>query len=279
MLDNQEIKKIEDFVYAKPRSIQEIAEHIKKNWRTADRYVDEIKKNFGTLDIRVFREGTRGALKIVYWASIEKISNSIFQEQLEQIIMQSRKKEDMRAFDIFQYVPDKNKEVWIKKGKDESDAGRLNEFKDLLLQAKKQILFFSGNLSFVNFDDGKTNVFRVLEELVKKGISIKIICRVDFTGSKNVEKLLSLNFKHGKELIEIHNREQPLRATIVDNNLINLKEFNEPTGRKNELEEKIFIFYTIKNKEWIEWLSRIFWKMFSSSIDSKKRLEEMKKIK
>ena len=166
-----------------------------------------------------------------------------------------------------------------KKGKDESDAGRLNEFRDFLLQAKKQVLFFSGNLSFINFDDGQTNVFKVLEELVKKGISLKVICRVDFTGSENAEKLLALNFKYGKELIEIHNREQPLRATVVDNQFMNLKEYNEPTGRKNELSEKIFIFYTIKNKEWGEWLSRIFWKMFSSSIDAKKRLEEMKKIK
>ena len=147
------------------------------------------------------------------------------------------------------------------------------------MQTKKQILFFSGNLSFVNFYDGKVKLFDVLEELVKRGISIKVVCRVDFAARENVEKLLSLNFKYGKELIEIHHREQPLRATIIDNNIINLKEIEEPTGRKNELVEKTFIFYTIKNKEWNEWLSRIFWKMFSSSIDSKKRLEEMRKIK
>jgi hypothetical protein len=279
MLKNDEIKKIEDFVYAKPRSIQEIAEHIKKNWRTADRYIEEIKKNFGTLEVRVFREGTRGALKIVYWASIEKLSNTIFQEQLEADILKFHKKEDFRPFDIFQYVQDKDKYVWIKRGKDESDAGRLDEFKELLLRAKKQILFFSGNLSFVNFEDKKIKLFDVLEELIKRGISIKVVCRVDFAARENVEKLLALNFKYGKELVEVHYREQPLRATIIDSEIINLKEIEEPTGRKNELTEKTFIFYTIKNKEWTEWLSRIFWKMYSSSIDSKKRLDEMKKIK
>jgi len=279
MLKNDEIKKIEDFIRAKPRSIQEIASHINKNWRTADRYVEEIKQNFGTLDTRVFREGTRGALKIVYWASVEKISNTVFQEQLESTLMNFHRKEDFRPFDIYQFVPDKDKFVWIKKGKDESNAGRLNEFKEMLLQTKKQVLFFSGNLSFLNFDDGKVNLFDVLEELVKRGISIKVICRVDFAARENVEKILSLNFKHGKELVEIHHREQPLRATIIDNNIINLKEIEEPTGRKNELSEKIYKFYTIKNKEWVEWLSKIFWKMFSSSIDSKKRLEEIKKIK
>jgi hypothetical protein len=147
------------------------------------------------------------------------------------------------------------------------------------LGSKKQILFFSGNLSFINFDDGKTNYFRILEELVKKNISIKVICKADLISKENVEKLLSLNFKYGKELIEIHHRNQPLRATIVDNDLINLKEIKEPTGRRNELAEKTFIFYTIKDKEWTDWLSKIFWKMFSSSIDSRKRLDEMRKIR
>ena len=87
MLSTEIIKKIEDFVYSKPRSIQEVAHHINKNWRTADRYIKEIQKNHGTLDTRVFREGTRGALKIIYWASIEKASSSIFQEQLEEQII------------------------------------------------------------------------------------------------------------------------------------------------------------------------------------------------
>ena len=72
MLSSEVIKKIEDFVYEKPRSIQEIAEYIKKNWRTADRYIQEIEKNFGTISTKVFREGTRGALKIVYWSAVEK---------------------------------------------------------------------------------------------------------------------------------------------------------------------------------------------------------------
>ena len=55
MLDVQMINKIEEFVYDKPRSIQEIAEFIGKNWRTADRYIEEIEKNFGTISTRVFR--------------------------------------------------------------------------------------------------------------------------------------------------------------------------------------------------------------------------------
>jgi hypothetical protein len=279
MLDTELIKKIEDFIYSKPRSVQEIAVYINKNWRTADRYITEIEKNFGTISTRIFREGTRGALKIVYFSSTDKISHSVFQEQLEEDIFFRKSKHEFSSFDIFQYVPQKDKTAWIKKGQDEVDAGRLNEFKELLLGAKKQILFFSGNLSFINFDDGKVNIFKVLEELIKKGISIKVVCRVDLAGKENIEKLLSLNFKHGKEIIEIHHREQPLRISIIDNKIANLKEIKEPTGRQNELKIKTYIFYTIKNKEWVEWLSKIFWKMFNSSIDVKKRLEELNKIK
>ena len=102
VLDPKTISKIESFVYPKPRSIQEIAECIGKNWRTADRYIEEIEKNFGTVSTRVFRGGTRGALKIVYWASVEKRSHSIFQERLEQDILSCKKK---GGFFRIRYLP------------------------------------------------------------------------------------------------------------------------------------------------------------------------------
>jgi len=279
MLSSEVIRKIEEFVYSKPRSVQEISVYLKKNWRTVDRYIEEIVKDYGTLSVRVFREGTRGALKIVYWSSIEKVSKSVFQEDLEETITREKGKMDFAAFDIFQYVDDSKKYAWIKNGVDESSAGRLKEFKDILLQAKKQVLFFSGNLSFINFDDGKVYVFELLEELVKRNISIKIIGRVDWVSKENIEKVLSLNMKYGKELIEIRHRQQPLRATIIDNKLVNIKEVKEPSLRKKEVNEKLFIFYTITDKEWIEWLIKIFWKMFNSSINARKRLDELKKIK
>ena len=279
MLDTETIRKIEDFVYPQPRSIQEIAQFIGKNWRTADRYVDEITKQFGTLSTKNFREGTRGALKVVYWASVEKVSNSIFQEQMEKDILTGKTKHDFSGFNIFQHVKDKEKTAWVKQGKNEVDLGRLSDFTEFLNKAEKQVLFFSGNLSFVNYKDKKNDVFKVLENLVKRGISIKIICRVDIGGRNNVEKLLSLNHKYGKELIEIRHREQPLRITVVDKKIANIKEVKEPTGRENELNEKTFIFYTIKDREWIEWLSKIFWKMFNNSISAEKRLEELKKLR
>ncbi len=278
MLTQEEIKKIEEFVYTKPRSIQEIAEHLDKNWRTADRYINEIEKNFGTITTRVFREGTRGALKIVYWASVEKLSNNVFQEKLEQEIILAKKKEDFSAFDIFQFVQDKNKKAHITKTINE-DGENLKELAEMLNQAQKQVLIFSGNLSFINLKTKNFDGLKILEDLVKKRVSIKILCRVDLAGKENIEKVLSLNYKYGRESIEIRHKEHPIRAFIIDNKLFRIKEIKEPTGKINELDKKVFIFYTIKDKDWTEWISRIFWKIFSGSIGSNKRLEEINKIK
>ncbi|MFH1802394.1 MAG: hypothetical protein ABH864_02985 [archaeon] len=276
MLNIQLIKKIEDFIYAKPRSVQEIASHLDKNWRTADRYVQEIEKQYGTLATRTFREGTRGALKIVYWASVEKASNSVFQEQLEKKILSGIKPEDFLPFDIFQHVPDKNKDARVENGKDESLLG-LDELKKLLNSARKQILIFSGNLSFFYFRDKETNILHEIEKLLQKNISIKVISRVDYIGSENIRNAMSLNLKHGKENIEIRHREQPLRAIIIDNKILSIKEKRKPT-REGEAGKNTFIFYTIKSKDWVEWLTKIFWNMFSSSINANKRLEEMRKF-
>ena len=62
MLNNELIKKIEAFVYSKPRSIQEVASHIGKNWRTADRYVQDIENNFGTILANTANIGAGGLL-------------------------------------------------------------------------------------------------------------------------------------------------------------------------------------------------------------------------
>lgn len=276
MLKNEEIKKIEDFVAQKPRSVQEIAEQLNISWRTADRYIEQIKEDFGTLQTRVFREGTRGALKIVFLAGIEKVSHSIFQQELEKEIMSGKKKEDFSAFDIYQYISDKNKKAIIERTAEEEDTN-LKEFGNIHTLAKKQLLLFSGNLSFVNLK--KINMIKILEELIKRGVKIKILCRVDLAGKSNIEKVLSLNHRCGKEMIEIRHRDHPVRGIIVDNKLLRMKEIKEPTGKIKELDKKVFIFYTIQDKEWIDWLSRIFWKIFSQSIDANKRLEELNKLK
>ncbi len=279
MLDAATVKKIIDFVFVRPRTIQEIAEHIDKNWRTADRYVQEIQEEQGTLSTRVFREGTRGALKVVYGVNAEKISNTVAQQILEDHIFKSLWRDDFSPFDIFQYVPENNKQVWSRQGKGEDYLGTLDNLRDLLLQTEKQLLLFSGNLSFVFYKDKKIDIFSVFEELVKRGVSIKVVCRVDLTGLDNIKRLLSLNFKYGKELIEIHHKQQPLRCTVVDKKFFNIKEVFTPTSRNYELQKKTYVFYTINEKEWLDWITKIFWKMFSHSIDAGDRIEQWNKVK
>jgi len=274
MLDSETINKIEEFVYTKPRSIQEIAELLQKNWRTADRYIDEIQKNFGTISTRVFRGGTRGALKIIYWSSVEKVSSSIFQERLEKEIFNCKKKEDFSAFDIFQYVPQKNRKSFVFDKEEEN----ILDFKNILLGAKKQILFFSGNLSFINIENKEKDMYDIFEKLIKNKVNIKILCRVDLAGIKNIEQLLSLNLKYGNNLIEIRHDSHPIRGFIIDGKFIRLKEVKEPTGKIKELNNRKFIFYNISEKSWAEWLSKIFWKKFSNSMDGNKRLEHLNQI-
>jgi len=274
MLKSEIIKKIETFVCQKPRSIQEIAQQIGKNWRTADRYVEDISEQFGTIAIRVFRGGTRGALKIVYWAAAGENRHSVFQEKIEHSILFTRKKEDFSAFDIYQHIDAKNKKVNVHA----SEMDNLQDFKELLVSTEKQLLLFSGNLSFINLQKKKNDLSAVFDTLAKKGAIIRIICRVDIAGKDNVERLLSFNFKHGKEYIEIHHAEQPLRAAIIDGKKIRMKEVKEPTGKINELNKRLFIYYTINDKEWAEWLSVIFWKIFSSSLDARNRLLEINRI-
>jgi len=276
MLNSEIIKKIEDFVLQKPRSINEIAEVLHKNWRTADRYIEEIEKNLGTIATRTFRGGTRGALKIVFWSSTEKVNHSVFQEKLEKEILTARRKEDFSAFDIFQHVKDEYKRTYLQE--EENNPREMEELFSMLNNAQKQVLILSGNLSFLNLKYKNKTLLQVLEELVKRKIPVKVLCRVDIIGKANLERLLSLNYKEGTEYVEVAHKDHPLRAFIVDNKMFRIKEIKEPTGKIGELDKKVFIYYTIRDKEWSEWLSKIFWKMFSNSIKAQRRLEEMNKI-
>jgi len=283
MAINTEItKQICDFVRIKPRNIQEIAFLIKKNWRTAERYVERIEKETGCIATRIFREGTRGALKIVYWNSVEEIHNTSFQEVLFNKIMNRAHKADFSPFDIYQHVADSEKKAYIE---DASRIGHdLNVSKEqdlvgLLRSASKQVFVFSGNLSWINARQGKVRVIEVIKELAKRKVSVKIICRVSIVGVDNVKKLLAINEEVGREVIEIRHRYQPLRAMIIDSRIVKLREIKDPAYyMQDELKKKIKIFYDIYDRDWIEWLQKIFWKMFSIGMPAEKRIGEIEKI-
>ena len=274
MLTPEIAKKINDFVFLKPRSIDEIASHIKKNWRTANRYIERIAEQQGTIAIRTFREGTRGALKIVYWANIEKIHSSAFQEKLFEQIKSGKRKEDFSPFDIWQHVALKKKSAFLEEQEDESKTAFNKDLPNLFKGTEKQLLIFSGNLSWANLIE-ELNIYKTLEELGKKNVSIKILVRVDVNSLEHVKKFIDLNNKLGKEFIEIRHLQQSLRAFIIDKKIARFKEIRNQDQKKKK---KTWIFYNIYDKDWIEWLQKVFWNLFSSAIPALKRIEEIEKI-
>jgi hypothetical protein len=91
--------------------------------------------------------------------------------------------------------------------------------------------------------------------------------------------MLAINKRVGWDAIEIRHCYQPLRATITDNEVAVLREILNPEiYQKGELKEKLYVLYYIYDKDWIEWMQRIFWHLFRSAIDAKKRMEELKLI-
>ncbi len=265
VLDSKTVDQIKAFVYQKPRTIDEIARMLKKNWRTADRYVREIVERTGTIGVRTFREGTRGALKIVYWENLEKIYSTKVQEQIFKRLEIGINKTDFSPFDIYQYIHEENRSAEVNKPWD---------IPKILNNAKQEVLVFSGNLTFLN-----NKILRVMEKLADNGCYIKVLCRIDIVSAKNVERILSINDRIKKELIEVRHLEQPLRAFVIDSNISYFREIRIPSIRDEELKTPMEIYYEINDKDWSEWLKNLFFKKFQSAIPAQKRLEDVETIK
>jgi hypothetical protein len=268
------IKKINDFVYVKPRTIQEIAGMLGKNWRTADSYVSRIAKETGTLSTRTFRSGTRGALKIVYWSSIEKIHSMEFQEKLLKSIESSNRKEHFSPFDIYQYVDADKRNAVMRTVKSPAE----DNIKDYLKSAQSQVLSFSGNLSWINTTENKERLVDVVEDLARNNISIKIISRITIDGISNLKKILSVNEKAGRNAIEIRHRDHPLRGFVIDDRVARFREVRDPLDSTAGLSEKILLFYEIYDKEWVEWFQKVFWYFFRASVPAEKRMGDLNSI-
>lgn len=277
-LDIETTDKIKNFVRIKPRTIQEIALFIGKNWRTANSYVEKISKETGEISYRVLRSGTPGALKIVYWNNLEQINHTQTQERLFRQIEIGKDVEDFSPFDVYQYVDEKKKNAFIETQAEEN----INVKQDLvgtLRSAEKQVLFFSKNLSWANVKQKNIKIIEVFKELVEKGISIKFLSDINISNIENAQKLTALNDIFGKDLIEIRHCKHPLRAFIVDDKVMKFKERREPSKDKNsKFKKESYLFYEIYDKEWIEWMQKVFWGLFRTSMPVYKRIKELKTI-
>jgi hypothetical protein len=273
MLEKQIVNKVLDFIRVKPRTIQEVSIHIEKNWRTAERYTETITQETGLIATRTFREGTRGALKIVYWNAIDLAKSSAYQERLFERIVQGTRKEDFSPFDIYQFVPDSRRAAYLEKT--EFSKHEDIKFDKLIAKAQHQVLFFSGNLSWMELGP---NMEHTLEQLAKRGVSVKVLTKVDITSQDNTQAMLHLNQRFGRDIVEIRHCEQPLRAIVVDDEFISIKEVLTPELNR-ELKEKHFVFYLIHDPEWITWLQRVFWHLWGQSVDARKRLDTLLTLK
>lgn len=278
MLDTKTIKSIEGFLKSKPRTIQEVAFHIKKNWRTADRYVEKIAEDTGSIATRTFREGTRGALKIAFWQALDAVHGSGLQQRLSSMIEHGRTKYDFSPLELYQYVDPKKKRAFMEEQFDEQ-ASIEHELISHLQSAQKQVLFFSGNLSFVNVVQDGVKLIDVLEDLARQNVPIKFLARIDITAIKNLKRILAINNKLGKEMIEVRHAVQPLRSFVVDNRFARFKETQSTTHvKKHELERQTCIFYEIYEPEWVEWTQKVFWNLFRTAVPAQKRLENLEAI-
>jgi len=278
MLKPEITKKIEEFVYAMPRTIQDIALLLKVNWRTADAYVERISKEQGTLGVKTFRGGTKGALKIVFWRNTERPAASEAQEQLLKKIEAGRKKDDFSPLDIYQFV-DKKKRRAFSEVTDAEEETRDKNIIPLLRQASSEVYIFSGNLSLANLVHGKISVLDVLEELARRNVNIKILTRIDVAGIENIKKVLALNQRVGRNAIEIRYAEQPLRAIVIDTKVARLREVKSPEKyRTGELKGRTYIYYELYEEDWILWLQKVFWHFFRPAVDARKRIEDLMTI-
>jgi len=276
-LNQEDINKVIKFVKQEPKTIQEISKILKRSWVTTDSYVQQIKERTGLINIKIFRKGTQGALKLVYYDYKESLVSEDLKEKLFNQIKNGTEKKDVDFFDIFQYIPDKKKKVIIS----ELNKNKLSatpKLSSFLRQAERVIYCFSGNMSFINVKEGKTTIIKVFEELLKRKVMIKIICRVDLASINNISKVEHLLKKY-PELIEIKNCAHPLRGFIIDENIGRFNNIKDIANyREGELNKDMRIFYEIYDEEWILWLQKIFWSLFRNSLDFNTRLKQFKKF-
>ncbi|MFH1053094.1 MAG: hypothetical protein V1740_01635 [Candidatus Woesearchaeota archaeon] len=277
-LGETDTKKIINFVKKEPRTVQEISRLINKSWVTTDKYINDIKKRTGLVNIKVFRKGTQGALKLVYYPLIDSLLEDDIKEDLYNQIKSGRKKTDFDVMDIFQFVPESRKRSFLEIYK-ESYQSENQKIIPLFQQAEQVLYCFSGNISFINIKEKDIKVIDILEELLKRGVMIKILCRIHIASLTNIKKIQKLMQKY-PGLIEIKHRYHPLRGFIVDDKIARLK-VEEPYNlyKSGELQENTRIFYDIKDLEWVLWLQKVFWNLYRSSIEYSSRLTELEKIK
>ncbi len=276
MLTPDIIKEINEFVYKQPRTITEISGLAKVSWLTAEKYTRYISEKYGTIKVKTFRGGTRGALKIAYWANFDSaVRPSTAQHILLEKIKHTGKKQDFNPFDIYNFVDEKKKNVKVISLKKPEEQQLVN----LLRSADRQLFIFSGNISFINNSEANVDILRVLADLARKRVNIKVLCRVDIASVRNIKKIMEINKTIGFDAIEVRHTEQPLRGFVIDSKLFRLRDEKIKNDYKDgELSEDIYLVYDIHDKDWIEWSEKVFWNLYTNALPIDKRIIELERV-
>ncbi len=278
---NAEItKKINDLVYKRPRTIQEIAKVLGKSWHTAESYAEKIAKDSGTISIITFREGTKGALKIAYWTNAGSMNTSSLQENLFKKIEFNHDKKGFDFLDIYAAIDPKYKKA-IMAAASFPKLSESHGFLDFLKAAENSILCFSGNMSWINLIEGDNKLKYAIESLViKNKINMKVLCRVDLASLNNLKLIDSINKKAGREAIEVRHCRQPLRGFVIDGKIARFKDEKAVSDfRDKELSDDFNIFYEVYDTGWSRWLQDVFWHLFRNSMLAENRVKELEAIK
>ena len=269
-------KRILSFVKKEPRMIQDIAKHIQKTWVTADSYVQKIQKKTGLLATKVFRGGTQGAVKVVYYNSGESASADDLRKTLYDKIRLGRQKEDFDPLDIYQYIPSNKKKATLQRKQEDNNV--YLQFHNFLKSAESEIQVFAGNNSWITMKEGKTPTSIIIEQLLKRGVTIRILCRIDLTALETLNTIIPLTKKYSA-LIEVRHAQQPLRGFIIDDKKVRLKDTKEASMYKpGEVKGTIKVVYEWTDEEWTQWLQQVFWNLWKEAPTLQQRKEELEKI-
>lgn len=273
MLSNTDKEKILELVKKEPRLVQDLAKALSKSWVTMDSYVSKIADDTGLIKTKTFRGGTQGAVKIVFWNYAEATGSNETKTRLFDQIKNAHTKEDFDPLEVFQFVAP-NYATAIVEPFSLVPPKREQSLLQFFNRVENELLVFSGNFSFLRYP----LVLDAFTALLKRGIRIKAVCRIDLGSAENLKRLETLLAQYPKQ-IEIRHSRQPIRGFIADGKTVRLKdEKNKTQFKESELAEDYRVFYEISDPDWVPWFQNVFWYLHRTGIPFDQRRESLKRI-
>lgn len=273
MLSKSDSEKILQFVKREPCLIQDLSRHLDKSWVTTESYVEKVAKDTGLVRMKTFRSGTKGAIKVVYWNYTESMQSDEIRSKLFERIKSSYAKEDFDPLEAYQHVPHGKGRVLVEIFDSATFASKKSLI-DFFDRVEKELLVFSGNLSFLRYPEIKQSFFNLL----KRGVQVKLLCRIDIgtlENLKNIEDLLN----RFPQQFEVRHSRQPIRGFVVDGKTVRLKEERTPADfKEKEISKNIRVLYEVYDSDWVSWFQNVFWYLYRTSANYTERLAALEKV-